>query len=102
VDSAGGALPASDCSAHGLAQSGLWPRSSERRSLVERGLYGAVFFGDRVRDLNYALTYMPSSRAAAVSYLQPLEETLLAVVLLGEPSPRRSRLVACSYWPGFW
>jgi drug/metabolite transporter (DMT)-like permease len=33
---------------------------------------------------NYALTYMPASRASAVSYLQPLGATLLAVVLLGE------------------
>jgi drug/metabolite transporter (DMT)-like permease len=34
---------------------------------------------------NYALTYMPASRASAVSYLQPLGATLLAVLLLGEP-----------------
>ena len=34
---------------------------------------------------NYALTYMPASRASAVSYLQPLGATLLAVALLGEP-----------------
>jgi drug/metabolite transporter (DMT)-like permease len=34
---------------------------------------------------NYALTYMPASRASAVSYLQPLGATLLAVTLLGEP-----------------
>ncbi len=34
---------------------------------------------------NYALTYMPASRASAVSYLQPLGPTLLAVLLLGEP-----------------
>ncbi len=34
---------------------------------------------------NYALTYMPASRASAVSYLQPLGATLLAVGLLGEP-----------------
>jgi drug/metabolite transporter (DMT)-like permease len=33
---------------------------------------------------NYALTYMPASRASAASYLQPLGATLLAVVLLGE------------------
>lgn len=33
---------------------------------------------------NYALTYMPASRASAVSYLQPLGATLLAVLLLGE------------------
>ncbi len=33
---------------------------------------------------NYALTYMPASRASAVSYLQPLGATLLAVMLLGE------------------
>ena len=34
---------------------------------------------------NYALTYMPASRASAISYLQPLGATLLAVLLLGEP-----------------
>ena len=34
---------------------------------------------------NYALTYMPASRASAISYLQPLGATLLAVILLGEP-----------------
>jgi drug/metabolite transporter (DMT)-like permease len=34
---------------------------------------------------NYALTYMPASRASAISYLQPLGATLLAVALLGEP-----------------
>jgi drug/metabolite transporter (DMT)-like permease len=34
---------------------------------------------------NYALTYMPASRASAISYLQPLGATLLAVMLLGEP-----------------
>ena len=33
---------------------------------------------------NYALTYMPASRASAVSYLQPLGATLLAVAMLGE------------------
>ena len=33
---------------------------------------------------NYALTYMPASRASAASYLQPLGATLLAVLLLGE------------------
>ncbi len=33
---------------------------------------------------NYALTYIPASRASAVSYLQPLGATLLAVMLLGE------------------
>jgi drug/metabolite transporter (DMT)-like permease len=33
---------------------------------------------------NYALTYIPASRASAASYLQPLGATLLAVMLLGE------------------
>ncbi len=34
---------------------------------------------------SYALTYMPASRASAISYLQPLGATVLAVALLGEP-----------------
>ncbi len=33
----------------------------------------------------WALTYIPASRVAALSYLQPLIATLLAVPLLGEP-----------------
>ena len=34
---------------------------------------------------SYALTHMPASRASAISYLQPLGATVLAVALLGEP-----------------
>ncbi len=74
-----------------LAPLTLWQAWDFQWSAVSAAGWASIFYMAALPSVlcyliyYWALTYIPASRVAALSYLQPLIATLLAVPLLGEP-----------------